>query len=106
MANFKCVRFKEHKKGSMLGFADLGVLDAMGNVICVVQGFKLMKGQDGEWLGTPDKERMAADSTGKKVGNGVYDKTFYFGASNDEERSKALAAEALRVVMAKAMSAE
>lgn len=106
MANFKCVRYKKYESGAMKGFADLGVMNGAGKVVAVVLGFKLMDGSNGPFLGTPDLERTVKGADGKKVGNGVYDKKFFFGEANDtDEVKQALADEALRVVQAAAMEA-
>jgi len=58
MANIKCMRFREHKQGALVGFADLHIVDwGMQIYGCTV--FSGDKGR--RWVNLPSKEYKGED---------------------------------------------
>lgn len=84
--HFKVEKIKLYSSGAMKAFVDLAVMSG-NQTLCVVQGFKIMKGEDGLWLGEPSQ----------KSGDKWYP-TFKFGA--DKETGKIMKAEATEAAIA------
>ena len=78
--HFKVEKIKLHDSGAMKAFIDLAVMND-NQTLCVVQGFKVMDGQNGLWLGVPST----------KSGEKWYP-SFKFG--HDAESGKIMKAEA------------
>ena len=84
--HFKVDKIKLYSSGAMKAFVDLAVMNG-SETLCVVQGFKIMDGENGLWLGEPSQK------SGDK-----WFPTFRFGT--DKESGKIMKNEATEAAIA------